>query len=111
MRLTLIRIPFADKHRMRYLRRLGWPVVSVLTVLTAALVIVEKSRTPDLRGRTFRTGYEDVPPSQFVGPDGSAKGAVVDVMEEPARRQRIHLTWIHSAAGSERSLGEGESEL
>jgi signal transduction histidine kinase/CheY-like chemotaxis protein len=32
-------------------------------------------------------------------------------MEEAARRQGIHLKWIHSDAGSERSLSEGESEL
>jgi ABC-type amino acid transport substrate-binding protein len=60
---------------------------------------------------TFRTGYEDVPPSQFVDPDGSAKGAVVEVMQEAAQRQGIHLVWIHSDTGSERSLSSGETEL
>jgi hypothetical protein len=59
MRLTRIRVRFADKPRVRYLSRYGWAVLSVLTVLTAAIVIVQRSRTPDLRGRTFRTGFED----------------------------------------------------
>jgi signal transduction histidine kinase/CheY-like chemotaxis protein len=111
MRLTRIRVRFADKQRVRYLRRYGWVVVSVLTALTAAIVMVQRSRTPDLRGRTFRTGYEDVPPSQFLGSDGCAKGAVVDLMEEAARRRGIHLAWTHSHAGSERSLSTGETEL
>ena len=58
-------------------------VVSVLTVLTVVL-IVQRSRTPDLHERVFRIGYEDVPPSEFAAQDGSAKGAVIDVMQEAA---------------------------
>jgi signal transduction histidine kinase/CheY-like chemotaxis protein len=95
---------------VRYFRKYGWAVGSVLTVLTAVL-LVQIFRTPDFRERTFRTGYEEVPPSQFIGPDGAAKGAVIDVMQEAARRRGIHLVWVHSDAGSERSLSAGETEL
>jgi len=94
---------------VRFLGKYGWAAISVLAVLTAFLV--QKSRTPDFRQRTFRTGYEDVPPSQFVGRDGSAKGAVVDVIQEAARRRGIRLLWVHSVIGSERSLSSGETDL
>jgi len=67
-------------------RKFGWVVVSVLTVLTVVLML-QRSRTPDLHERAFRIGYEDVPPSEFVAQDGSAKGAVIDVMQEAARRR------------------------
>jgi len=79
-------------------------------VLTAALM-AQRFGKRNLRERTFRTGYEDVPPSQFVAPDGSAKGAVIDVMQEAARRRGIRLVWVHSKVGSERSLSAGETEL
>ena len=95
---------------MGYLRKFGWAAVSILTALTGVLM-VQRPRTPDLRERTFRTGYEDVPPSEFVDQDGAAKGAVIDVMQEAARRRGIRLEWVHSNIGSERSLSTGETEL
>jgi signal transduction histidine kinase/CheY-like chemotaxis protein len=93
-----------------YLRKGGWAVASILTLL-AGVLMVQRLRTPDLRGRTFRAGYEDVPPSEFVDQDGSARGAVIDVMQEAARRRGIHLVWVHSNVGSEKSLSTGETEL
>jgi signal transduction histidine kinase/CheY-like chemotaxis protein len=61
--------------------------------------------------RTFRAGYEEVPPSEFAAPDGSPKGAVIDVMEEAARRRGLRLVWVHSSGGSEQSLSTGEAEI
>jgi len=95
---------------VRYHRGFIWAVVAALAVLTVAL-IVERSRTPASTKRTFLTGYEDVPPSEFRGPDGSAKGAVIDVMQEAARRRGIRLEWVHSDIGSEQSLATGQTEL
>ena len=71
---------------MSHRRKFGWVVVSVLTVLTVVLML-QRSRTPYLHERAFRIGYEDVPPSEFAAQDGSAKGAVIDVMQEAARRR------------------------
>jgi len=93
-----------------YFRKHGWAIASVLTVLTAALIL-HGPATRSLRDRSFRIGYEDVPPSEFAGSDGCAKGAVVDVMQEAARRRGIHLVWVHSSIGSEQSLSMGETEL
>jgi signal transduction histidine kinase/DNA-binding response OmpR family regulator len=80
-------------------------------ILLIAVLMVERSRTPDLRERTFRAGYEEVPPSQFLAKDGSAKGAVIDVMEEAARHRGIRLIWVNGGVGSERSLSAGEADI
>jgi signal transduction histidine kinase/CheY-like chemotaxis protein len=79
--------------------------------MLAVLFIVQKYRATDLRERSFRAGYEDVPPSEFAAPDGTPRGAVIEVIEEAARRRGIHLKWVHSEIGSEQSLGSGETEL
>ena len=64
-----------------------------------------------MRGRTFRMGYEESPPTQVIGADGLPKGAVIDILREAARRQGIRLVWFHSYIGAERSLGAGETDL
>jgi signal transduction histidine kinase/DNA-binding response OmpR family regulator len=91
-------------------RKLGWAIVLVLLAL-AAVLLQQSSRTPASSGRTFRAGYEEVPPSEFMDADGSAHGAVIDVMQEAARRRGIRLVWVHSSVGSEQSLGTGETEV
>jgi hypothetical protein len=73
--------------------------------------MMQRSRTPDWRDRAFRAGYEDVPPSEFIAQGGSAKGAVIDVMQEAGRRRGVRLVWVHRDVGSERSLSAGETEL
>src|SRR5271169_3333759 len=107
---TQIPVRFADKRRVGYLRRYGWVFVSVLTVFIIAMT-VQRSRKPALGERTLRAGIEDVPPSEFVAPDGTPRGAVVEVMQEAARRRGIRLAWVHSSLGSEKSLGTGETDL
>ncbi len=93
-----------------YLRRYGWAALAVLAVSMAA-VAIEKSRGPDLRGRRFRIGYEQSPPTQHIAPDGSPAGAVIDVVREAARRCGIELEWVHSYIGAERSLAADETDL
>jgi signal transduction histidine kinase/CheY-like chemotaxis protein len=95
---------------VKFFRRYSWAAVLVLVVLSAVL-ITQRFGRDNLRARTFRIGYEEVPPSQFVAPDGSAKGAIIDVMQEAARRRGIRLVWIQSEVGSERSLSEGITDL
>jgi signal transduction histidine kinase/CheY-like chemotaxis protein len=64
-----------------------------------------------MRGRTFRMGYEESPPTQVIGADGLPYGAVIDIVREAARRRGIHLVWFHSFKGAEGSLGSGETDL
>jgi signal transduction histidine kinase/CheY-like chemotaxis protein len=108
--LSRVHFRFADNQRVRFFRRYGWAALSALTVLIAVFML-RGSGTSASRERTFRVGYEDVPPSEFAGPDGTAKGAVIEVMQEAARRRGIHLVWVLSSIGSERSLSAGETEL
>lgn len=98
------------RHQVGEFRKYVPALFSVLTVLSIVL-IVQRLREPEFGERTFRAGYEEVPPSEFVAPDGSPKGAVIDVMQEAARRRGLQLLWVHSFLGSERSLATGETEI
>jgi signal transduction histidine kinase/DNA-binding response OmpR family regulator len=95
---------------VNYLRRYGWAAVAVLTVVTTALIL-ERFKTPDLRGRSFRIGFEESPPVQYVNADGGPSGAVIDILREAARRSDIRLVWVHSEVGAERSLSARETDL
>jgi signal transduction histidine kinase/CheY-like chemotaxis protein len=92
-----------------YLRRYGWAAASVLTAL--AILLFAHLRGPDLRGRSFRIGYEESPPVQYVAADGGPSGAVIDVLREAARRRGIRLIWVHSYVGAEQSMSKGETDL
>jgi signal transduction histidine kinase/DNA-binding response OmpR family regulator len=95
---------------VKFFRKYGWAAVCVLTVLVSALIF-QHFRSPNLRGRTFRIGYEDSAPTQFVAGDGSPAGASIDLVREAARRRGIQLIWIHSYKGAEASLTAGEVDL
>jgi signal transduction histidine kinase/CheY-like chemotaxis protein len=95
---------------VNHLRRYGWAAASVLTVLIAALII-QQSRGPDLHKRSFRIGYEESRPTQYILPDGGPAGASIDILHEAARRRGIQLVWFHSFVGAEKSLGTGETDL
>jgi signal transduction histidine kinase/ActR/RegA family two-component response regulator len=56
-------------------------------------------------------GYEDSPPSQFIGADGLPSGPAIDMVREAARRKGITLVWVRSYQGAESSMSSGESEL
>jgi signal transduction histidine kinase/CheY-like chemotaxis protein len=101
---------FADMQQVRHFSRYGPALFSVLALLIIVLML-QRFREPELGERTFRAGYEEVPPSEFAGADGSPRGAVIEVMQEAARRRRLQLVWVHASAGSERSLSTAETEL
>jgi signal transduction histidine kinase/CheY-like chemotaxis protein len=95
---------------VKYSRRYGWAAATVLAV-RIAMLYAHTLRGPDLRGRSYRIGYEQSPPVQFVGADGGPSGAVIDVLREASRRRGIRLIWVHSDVGAEKSLSAGETEL
>ncbi len=66
---------------------------------------------PDFRGRAFRIGYEESPPTQFIAKNGGPSGAAIDIVREAARRRGIQLIWLHSYLGAEKSLQTGETDL
>jgi len=84
--------------------------IAILTMLIAGLSVA-KFRRPSPRGKTFRMGYEESRPAQYVKADGSPAGAVIDIIREAARRRGIKLLWVHSYKGAEPSLIAGETDL
>ena len=95
---------------MRFFRKYGWAAASVLTVL-GVLFLAQRFRRPDLRGQTFRIGFEESRPTQYVAADGSPAGAAIDIVREAARRRGIQLIWVHSLVGAEQSLNSSEVDL
>jgi signal transduction histidine kinase/CheY-like chemotaxis protein len=93
-----------------HFRRFVWVVASALAAV-GTLLVINEWRGPELRGRTFRMGYEDSQPIQYVMPDGSAAGANIEVVREAARRRGINLIWIHRPEGAERALIAGDVDL
>jgi signal transduction histidine kinase/DNA-binding response OmpR family regulator len=94
---------------VRFPRKYSWAAAVLATLI--AVPIALKFRSPDLRGRSFRVGYESSPPTQFIAADGSPAGATIDIVREAARRRGIKLIWVRSYKGAEVSLGSGEVDL
>jgi signal transduction histidine kinase/ActR/RegA family two-component response regulator len=74
-------------------------------------VLVVEHRLHDPSGRTFRIGFEQSLPEQSVSPSGEPIGPAIEVVQEAARRRNIHLQWVFSPGGSERSLSSGAVDL
>ena len=66
---------------------------------------------PSLAGRTFRIGFEESQPNQFVAADGSPAGPVIDVLREAARRAGIRLQWVRMDQGPEQALSSHAVDL
>jgi len=85
----------------------------LLAIAATALAIAAFAHwhTPVLRGRTFRIGFENSPPNQFIGPDNQPEGPAVQVLREAAQRCGIRLEWIPMPAGPEVALASGAVDL
>jgi signal transduction histidine kinase/CheY-like chemotaxis protein len=67
--------------------------------------------TPDLRERTFRIGFENGPPDQFIGPDNQPVGPAIELVREAAQRRGIRLEWVPMPSGPESSMARGAVDL
>ncbi|MGP8246822.1 MAG: ATP-binding protein [Bryobacteraceae bacterium] len=85
----------------------------LLALAAAALAIAALAHwhTPDLRGRTFRVGFQNSPPDQLIGPDRQPTGPAVEIVREAARRRGIRLEWVAMPSGPEGALGSGAVDL
>jgi signal transduction histidine kinase/CheY-like chemotaxis protein len=85
----------------------------LLILAAAALAIAAFAHwdTPDLKGRTFRIGFENGPPDQSIGPNNQPRGPAVEVVSEAARRRGIRLEWVPRPSGPELALGSGAVDL
>ena len=67
--------------------------------------------SPRAAGRTFRIGFEQSPPDQFVDSHGGPAGPAVEVVREAARRTGIKLDWVYSPEGPEAAMQSGKVDL
>jgi PAS domain S-box-containing protein len=61
--------------------------------------------------RTYRIGFENDPPYDYIGPDGRPAGLALDVISEAARRAGIKLQWVFCPESSEAAMGSGKVDL
>jgi signal transduction histidine kinase/CheY-like chemotaxis protein len=100
----------ADTQQVKFTTRYRWAALAVL-VVPLGLFTVKALYKKDLPARVFHIGYELSPPVQFIAPDGSPSGTVIDIIREAARRRGIRLMWVHSYMGAEESLSTHETDL
>jgi signal transduction histidine kinase/ActR/RegA family two-component response regulator len=114
MSLLLCLSPLAVRLRLKTLalplRLRRWFLVLVPAVAAGWLGAAYLVETP-LTSRTFRIGFENSLPNQYVMPDGSPAGPVIDVLQEAARRAGIRLQWVRQTEGPERSLDSRAVDL
>ena len=61
--------------------------------------------------RIYLIGFDDQPPQHFVGPDGRPTGLAVDLIDEAARRSKIHIKWQLEPESSEVALKSKKVDL
>jgi len=61
--------------------------------------------------RTYRIGFQNSPPRQFVDAQNQPYGSAIDILNEAARRAKVRLQWVLVPEGPDRALGEGAIEL
>jgi signal transduction histidine kinase/ActR/RegA family two-component response regulator len=88
--------------------KFGAAAIALLVVGSGALYLLRHAPIP---GRTFRIGFEQSSPDQFVDDQGHPSGPAIEVVSEAARRMGVNLEWIYSPGGSESSLLSGAVDL
>ena len=85
------------------------PVLAAALLATLGSGCAAWHAAPD--DRTYRIGFQYSPPRQFVDPQGKPYGAVIDLLQDAARRARVKLVWVHVAAGPDRAFASGAVDL
>ncbi|HKE26592.1 MAG TPA: ATP-binding protein [Bryobacteraceae bacterium] len=67
-------------------------------------------RPPSIPHRSFRIGFEEVPPVQ-MRMDGGYTGLAVETIQEAARRAGVSLEWVETGLSSDESLSRGLVDL
>ena len=90
--------------------RIGrWTAVAALALLGAgsAFYLLRPERVP----RSVVIGFNDNPPYQSLGADGSVIGLAAEVAQEAARRRGIALKWVYLPEGPDSALRDGRADL
>ncbi len=97
----------ADKDKVKPSRWV-WSAIAAAFV-AIGLGYLWWDAAPDLR-RTYRMGFEQSPPRQFVDANGRPYGPIIDLVNEAARRAGVTLQWIRVVGGPDRALS-GQVDL
>ena len=89
-------------------RKIGYCGVAAVALAAAVFYYWPE---PDLKGRTFRIGFENSPPDQVLDSAGRPAGPAVEIVAEAARRSGIGLEWVYMPSGPEPSLASGAVDL
>ena len=85
--------------------------LSLAVILLAVLAIRAWRQSRIDYSRTYRMGYQELPPFYMKGPDGSPQGFLVDVMSEAARGAGIQLAWTFRENARGQGLWDGSIEI
>jgi PAS domain S-box-containing protein len=85
--------------------------VGVSLVLAGGLYFTAIYFQPHIEDRVYRIGWQDVPPFQQKGKDGTPTGVAVDLVRDAARRRGIRLEWVWYPGSSEAALRNQEVDL
>src|SRR5271169_5284214 len=91
--------------------RLRTAVALLASLLGAMWPLKRWFENPARATRPFRIGFQQSPPFQFVGPDGSPAGPAVDIINEAARRGHIPVEWVLRPKGPDPSFRDGTIDL
>src|ERR1035438_2835649 len=84
-------------------------------VLAAALLVAIASGCgighEGADGRIYRIGFQNSPPRQYVDAQGKPYGAVIDLVQEAARRAHVKVEWVYVQAGPDRAFASGAVDL
>ena len=95
--------------RKSYARRSA--VVMAALLLGGAAWYSYRQATHLSARRTYRIGFQQSPPRQFVDSQGRPYGSAIDLLNEAARRADIQLQWVHVPQGPDQGLSEGIVDL
>ena len=111
-------IPEERRGRVRFRESLGkrlignaatrrWMLLLSSAILVGCGWIYFHYSTARPAARTYRMGFQDSPPHQFVDTQGRPYGSAIDLTREAARRAGVKLDWVHVPEGPERGLDDG----
>jgi PAS domain S-box-containing protein len=96
--------------KMTLAKAVKWiPAGGLLLVLAAFLAVT--SHPWGIDDRVYRIGWENDPPFQQKGEDGTPSGLAVELVREAARRSGIRLEWVWQPGSSEDALRGNRVDL
>jgi signal transduction histidine kinase/DNA-binding response OmpR family regulator len=88
-----------------------WWIVALILSVSGAVAAYSHWREQRLWRGPFRIGFFHSGLEHFPGPDGRPQGALVDIINEAARRRGMKLEWVYSPQGTDVALESGAVDL